>query len=70
MELKISCADRSIGSANQCELLAHSDLKAVNTWEQPDAVRSESFDNVTISDSCANVELPPQSFAALSFSLS
>lgn len=69
MALVVNCADRPIGGLLEGELLAHDDLNAENSWEQPDEVAPVPLTDVNISSDGATVELPPQSFAALTLCL-
>ena len=69
MDLTIACADRPSIALNDGELLSHSDLKAENTWENPDQVNTTSLKDIALTDGRARIELPPQSFAALSLQL-
>lgn len=69
MDLTIACADRPCTTLKDGELLSHSDLNAENTWEKPDQVISMPLENVELTHDRVHVELPPQSFAALSLRL-
>ena len=67
MELNVQLADRPIASLVDAEILTGPDAKAANSYEEPDLVKSRSFDDVTIRDGRATYELPPLSVAALTF---
>ncbi len=69
LDLSIDCADRPIESVNDSELLSHADLNAENSWENPDEINTSALSNVTLQHGRAQIELPPQSFAAVSFQL-
>ena len=69
MKLTISCSDRAVSSLIDGELLTHSDLSAENTWENPNQVNPAQLSDVVLADGQARVELPPQSFAAVSLQL-
>lgn len=69
MHLTIDCADMSISGLNACEILYHDNLKAENTWDRPNEVRSQAFDSVSIQNGRASLELPRHSFASLSFQI-
>ena len=70
MTLSIKVADRDIQTANRCEILWHNDLHAVNSWEQPEVVRAATMHDIVLHHGNASMELPPHSFAAMSFKLS
>ncbi len=61
----LKVADRKIVGLDAAELLAGTDPKAANTYEQPNAVQARPFNAVMIADSGAQVKLPPLSVAAL-----
>lgn len=68
--LTIDLSDRAIAALLDAEILTGIDPKAHNTFEQPDNVVSQSFNDVRIVDGKAVVELPPLSVVAMSFNLS
>ena len=70
LQLSIQCADRTIGQFSSGEILSHSDVNAVNSWEEPNLVRSEQFDSVSIKQGKATIELPKHSFVAVTLLLS
>jgi len=45
--------------------LAGADVKAANTFEQPDTITAQTFDAPTIDDKKVTLQLPPLSFTAL-----
>jgi alpha-N-arabinofuranosidase len=65
----VDLADRPVVVLDSAELLTGSDAKAANSFEQPDVVRVQPFDDVSIADGKAVVELPPLSVAAMTFRL-
>ena len=69
MDLTIACADRKCEAVNDGELLSHSDLSAVNTWENPDQVNAIPITDLSLKNGQVHLELPPHSFAALSLQL-
>ena len=66
MKLTIALADRRLDSLIHGELLAHAKLDAVNSVSNPNEVAAQPLTNVDFQNGKAVVELPPQSFAALS----
>ena len=67
MQLTVECADREIIGVADSEIL-HADLKAENTFENPDVVTAREFDG-WVANGQAVAELPPHAFAATSFRL-
>jgi alpha-N-arabinofuranosidase len=66
--LQIALADGEIGALQSGEVLCGTDPKAVNTFERPDLVRPQPLEGVRVADGRAEVELPPLSVAAMTFS--
>ncbi len=69
MDLTIACADKPSSAFNDGELLSDTDLNATNTWESPMHVVSRPLNDVKLVNGQAHIELPPQSFVALSLQL-
>lgn len=69
MDLTIACSDRPCSAFNDGELLSHSDLDAVNTWRDQSQVASTPLNGVKLTNGQVHVELPPQSFVAMSLQL-
>jgi alpha-N-arabinofuranosidase len=46
--------------------LAGTDLKAANTWENPNAITAQKLSNVALRDGKIALQLPPMSFTAVS----
>ena len=67
--VRVDLADREIAALNNAELLSGPDAKAANSFEKPDVVKAQPFDDVSIAGGTATVELPPLSVAALTFRL-
>jgi alpha-N-arabinofuranosidase len=65
----INLADRPIAGVSSAEILAGTDPKAANSFEQPDVVRSHPFTNIHITDKQVITELPPLSVTALTLRL-
>ena len=64
-QVTIAPADRPIASFEEAEVLTGPDAKAANSFEQPDVIRSERFDAVTVKDGQALIELPSLSVVAM-----
>jgi alpha-N-arabinofuranosidase len=67
--VQVDLADQEIAALGSAELLTGSDAKAANSFEQPDVVKAQLLDDVSITDGKATVELPPLSVAAMTFRL-
>ncbi len=65
----IEIADREISGLVDGEMLTGPDAKAVNSFEQPDLIRPQSFDDLRLAGGAAEVELPPLSVLALTLQL-
>ncbi len=68
-ELRIDLADGSMASLESGELLTGPDPKAANSFEQPDVIARCDLEGVKVEAGAATVELPPLSFAAMTFRL-
>ena len=68
LRLTVECADRGIASLVDAEIL-HAELKAENTFDEPDAVVSRPFEGWR-TDGTAQAELPPHALVATTFRLS
>jgi len=68
-ELMITPCDTKIASVESAEILSGTDAKASNSFENRDVVVSRDFDRIKISKGRAVCELPPLSFAAITFRL-
>ena len=69
MELRVHLADRAVASLESAEVVSGTDPKAENTYENPNAVVSRAFDDVTIQDGVATLKLPPLCVVAATFRL-
>jgi alpha-N-arabinofuranosidase len=67
--VRVELADRSIAYLDSAELLTGPDPKAANSFEQPDLIQSQRFEEARIAAGRAEVELPPLSVAAMTFRL-
>lgn len=67
--LCVTVADRQVARFVDGELLAASDPKAENTFENQEVVRSVAFGDVRCDGHGARLDLPPLSLAALTFEL-
>jgi hypothetical protein len=65
----VAVADREVAAFVDGELLTGTHAKAENTFEQQGVVRSAPLRNVRCDGRDARFELPPLSFAALTFVL-
>ena len=68
--VRVELADQSIVALESAELLTGPGPKAANSFEQPDLVKSRTFDEARVAAGRAEVELPPLSVAAMTFRLS
>jgi len=59
----------ALAAVASAEVLTGPDAKAANSFEHPDVIRARAFDEVGLREGVAVVELPPLSFAAMSFRL-
>lgn len=70
----VKLADAALAALDDAELLTGPDAQAANSYEQPDVVRSRSFEEagleVKIAGNETALELPPLSVAAMTFRLS
>ena len=64
MEVQVRLADAKVASLLNAELLAGDGPKAENTYENPNAVVSRTFDDVRVENGAATVRLPPLSVCA------
>ena len=62
--VEIKIADKDIISLESGEILAGPDGKAVNSFEEPDVIKSHTFSDVSIADGQAVLEMPPLSVVA------
>jgi alpha-N-arabinofuranosidase len=67
MEITIDLSDRPIVGLVDAEILTGPDAKAANSYEEPNRVRSQAFDDVTLRNGRATYTLTPLSLAALTF---
>ena len=66
MELEINLADIRMAGVESAEILAGPDVKAANTYEKPNVVRTVAYEGMTVVNGRARCELPPCSFLAAS----
>ena len=67
--VRIALADRTIERVEGCEIVTGDDPKAENSFEDPNRICAQKFDEVKIGSGEADASLPPLSVVALSFSL-
>ena len=58
---------RNIAALDSAKLLTGPGPKAANSFEQPDLIKPQPFEDVRIAAGRAEVELPPLSVAAMTF---
>ncbi len=68
-EVAVDLAGASLASVESAEVVAGPDPQAANSFENPDQIIKRPLDGVAIKDGVATFELPPLSFAALTFKL-
>lgn len=61
----VDLVDAGIDSVIDAEILAGTDPKMANSFEEPDQVKSEMFEGVDVKEGRATFRLPPLSFAAM-----
>ena len=69
MDLTIEVADRSIAAPESAELLTGPDAKAANSFDSPDVIRSQRFEEIEVRGGKAHVSLPPLSLLAATLEL-
>jgi alpha-N-arabinofuranosidase len=67
--LKIMLADGRIERLESCELLSGPDAKAANSFDKPNVIRCEPFDDVGIRNGSALVTMPPLSVLAMTLGI-
>jgi alpha-N-arabinofuranosidase len=65
----IHLADGTITGLDSAELLTGPDAQAANSYEEPDLIRAQAFDEVGLRNGRATFTLPPLSVFAATFSL-
>ena len=65
----VDLANREITAMENAELLTGPDAKAASSFEQPNLIQAQPFDDVSIANGKATVELPPLSVAAMTLRL-
>ncbi|HUT56674.1 MAG TPA: alpha-L-arabinofuranosidase C-terminal domain-containing protein [Phycisphaerae bacterium] len=68
-EVKVQLADGQIAGVDSAEMLTGPDPKAINSFEKPDAVGAQPFDEIAVKGGAATMKLPPLSLAAITFKL-
>jgi alpha-N-arabinofuranosidase len=68
-EVAIDVANRSVAGLEDAELLTGPSAETCNTFEEPNVVRSEPFEDVAIQGGGARAKLPPLSFLAMTLRL-
>jgi alpha-N-arabinofuranosidase len=67
--VRVVLADRRLTEVEDAEILTGPGAQAANSFETPDAVVSEPFDDIAIADGRAEITLPPLSVAAMTIQL-
>lgn len=67
--VRLEVSDRRIESIENGEVLTDDDPKAANSYEDPDRIRSVSFDQVKMDGRGAEITMPPLSLVALTLRL-
>jgi alpha-N-arabinofuranosidase len=68
-EVVVRVADRSLAALENAELLGGPSVQSANSFEAPNAVRSEPFDDVKIDGGSGTTRLPPYAFLAMTLRL-
>jgi alpha-N-arabinofuranosidase len=68
-KVKVQVSDRDIATLDSGELLTGPGPKAANSFEQPNLIKSKTFEEARVAAGQAEVELPPLSVAAMTFRL-
>jgi alpha-N-arabinofuranosidase len=66
-EVRVCLCDRAIAAVKDAEVLTGPGAKAANSFERPDVIRPQPFDDITFRDGEAATILPPLSLAAMTF---
>jgi alpha-N-arabinofuranosidase len=67
VRVELAGAGGGLAALRDAELLSGPGAKAANSFEQQDVVRSQPFAGAAVRNGVATVELPPLSFAAVTF---
>jgi alpha-L-arabinofuranosidase len=68
-EVAVAPADFALAACANAEILTGPGADACNTFEQGETVRSQPLDGVRVTGGQAACDLPPLSFAAMTFDL-
>jgi len=68
-EVRIDLLSPRIARLLVAEILTGPGPKAANSFEKPDAIRSQPFDEVVVAKGAATAVLPPLSLAAMTFAI-
>jgi alpha-N-arabinofuranosidase len=68
-QVQIVLADRSILGVSECEIVTGDDPRAGNDFDAPSRIAAEPFEGARATQGGAEVELPPLSAAAMSFTI-
>jgi alpha-N-arabinofuranosidase len=69
LEVQVNLADRRLAALESAEIVAGTDRKAENTYENPNRVVAQTFGEACLKDGVAFVRLPPLSTVAATFRL-
>ena len=67
--IHIDLANGDITGLQSAELLTGPDAKAANSYEQPNIIQAQAFDEVHVANGRATIELPPLSVFATTLQL-
>jgi len=67
--VQVELADRDIVALDSAELLTGPGPKSVNSFEQPNLIKPQTFEDVRLATGQAEIKLPPLSVAAMTFCL-
>lgn len=65
--LRVELLGGALAAVAGAEVLTGPDAKAANSFEQPEVIRPRALDGIVLREGVAAMELPPLSFAAMSF---
>jgi alpha-L-arabinofuranosidase len=69
MTVQVKVADQAIVAVDSAEILTGPEPKAMNSFEQPDLIQTQPFQDIKITAGLATVTLPALSVAAITFRL-
>jgi alpha-N-arabinofuranosidase len=69
MDLELSVGGASVSDVGEAEIVTGEDPRAANTFEQPDAIISRPFPEISVAAAGATLKLPPLSVVAATLEL-